>query len=488
MAEEIKQRISIDNAEQVEQQLRNISEAELNLAKASEKVGDAAATAAPKVDRQNEATKDLGDNAKRASEDSTKLAQETHKAGDAAEASSGKLDRAAKSQDSLSGAIGGSMRSWASWTVVVSAAVAVVTDITRTASQAAEAVKSLGNELKTLAVNQGGKAADETIKDINAIARTQSLSVSERNELIGAAGTLTDLNPNTPQTALREQLTNIARLRKVAGNAAGSGSDAASLLVTAQAKTGFSSGEAADQLGALMTSGFDQKTLGDLYRRGDQDLIAAVYGARGKGLDLGRAASSLPQIMGALDRRDAQGKLTPDLMAAGVNDDMNTVQRLQAVQKASQAGLITPAQKLSLLGGYEAQDVTGPLLQASSPQAIAAAKAEIQATTLTGLEGRRGSSRYVQAADRAAQRELVDQVTLEESYLAPAGEFIEDFKAGLRRRGGGSAVSGAAVWNTPWDVISRPHHSQNVTNIAQQFIMGSDGKSPLRRASEGGLK
>jgi|GEM_PF-5903142 len=502
MAEEIKQRISIDGGQEVQSLLRTIATLEKELAEATAKTGAAADNAKPKVEKNAEAIEDLAKESRQAADAESKLAAELGKAGDSASDASGKIDKATDSKNGLTSAIAGSVRSWVSWTAVLTTAISLVTDLADKSVKAAKSVADLGNQINALAVNQGGQVADQTIKDINAIARLQDLGVAGRNELINAASTITDLTPGISQGELRDQLGRVARIRRVAGESAGSGADAAVLLQTAQAQTQLAPDAVADQVAAFLTSGFDNQTLADLYRRGDQGLMAAVYGARDQGLNLKRSASAIPQIVGALDRRDEYGRLSKDLSGLGITESMSTVERLQAIGRATEEGRINTARLTSLLGGQSALEVALPLLQASRPDVLQRSLAEIQSTTLSSLEARRGQSRFVQAADRAAARGLRDQLALEESNLASLGEAGMEITSEIRARGNGSLLNGLMPWNVPWDDFAQQSResSQRIRamraarsgnaphttiNIGQQYNLNSQGESPFTAPYQG---
>jgi len=446
---------------------------------------------------------------------SKEAARDTQKLGDTTEQTGRRSERAAESSSRLGRAVGGLTGSlgrakdallamvagWGSFLAISGIIIGVFRDITGAVTQARDAMQQLGNTIRGLAANIGGRNADRVVRQVSDAAVEFGFDIAGRNQLLGTIGALTDINPDLNPTQLRTAVTQFGQLQRATGV---TGEQAVSVTRALQSTVGLGQQQAIDVAAVLLNAGLGAQTIVDVAERSGSasasDFLALAFEARSEG-DINRIGRSLPSLIGALSQREEDGRLSENLRAAGARDDQTPFQRFRTIFGNFEAGAIDRGLFERATGGAQQArvvEVLGRALPRVGRGRAALADAAVQAEIDRLVE-----SEFVSFAERQNAQELRVRVAEERNRIAAGvGQAVGEAQTQVDELGGGSTSVGVLRSLDPrpairaFDLVpslllgggggeveegragSQPVVINNITNIAQQI----NGTVPAERA------
>ncbi len=291
--------------------------------------------------------------------------------------------------------------------------------IGQAASDSLRAVTSLGNSLRDLANNVGGKRAGELKDSANQLALQYHLGSTGRNNLIAATTSISDLVAPRQLSQLQASL---GRLMGVERNL--NPNDTAEMLAALTAQ-GMSTDQAADTAGTLLSSHFDPKEISTILQKsgqGGMDLLPLLLASRKTGLvgnTRGQATSLLARLMAP---GELPGLPSKQLMMLGVKANMSASQRLEyLLGNAPQLGRI----KIESAIGAENMGAFEAMLRAQQVGLVPQAQRELaNGGSLAEMEAQQAANPSIVLANSAADDELTRQLKKENGAVAGAGLLI----------------------------------------------------------------
>lgn len=398
------------------------------------------------------------------------MADETRKVDDAARGAADGLDQKGQSVVAMATKIAASVAS-------LQVFLKVVTDIEERAKGAAAAVAELGESSKGLSVNVGGELANEVVDQITAISADNKFGPGDRDELIEATTAITDLRDDQTKPQLVNFAKNAALLKRVTGIG---GKQAALTIQAIAANFGVSDDIAVDAAANLINSGFDPAGVQRLATSGaGKDFASLTLASRAEGVNLQRSSRQVNALVENLLKTDESGNVAKPLADVGVTDEMIAFERFEFLAEGLESGRIPEAQFRAIVGGQATAEVVPGFLKAIGKPGVfqAAQRAMFDPRSAENQLARLQDNPKVRAAERAKLRELMVQVSLEESSMSGVGESIAQGEAMTEAEGGTNFLAIPEFINEMRSVFSSKTPEQ-IANENVQTIKADLGLGP----------
>lgn len=338
----------------------------------------------------------------------------------------------------LGGAVRSMVASWLGFTAISNVVVGVLRRIQEESSKAADAVERLGGRVRDLAVNLGPQT-DEVMSRIDNMAET----LEQRDALVDYAAELTGRRPEL-QTDVEALGGHLSRARHLPSLTGASGKELAQTVMSLE-EAGFDRPE--DAAAVLLTGGLDTSSVRDIALRGGREGIELTLAAMRSGdMHAGRAAESMPQLLSALDQRDASGELTKELRAIGVTDDMTFNQRIRQVGAAMEGQDMARRAMAQDMVGEGAREALPVMLRAIESGGVSRVREELDTATAAALRERQLKSEFYEVGEEAGSRELREKQWEESLGRSRRQRLLEEVRQTRKDRGQGPVSRHFAGW------------------------------------------